>query len=33
MILVAGLPTFILIPRKLYDVLDSSPYNVVRTAE
>ena len=33
LILVAGLPTFILIPRKLYDVLDTSPYNVVRTAE
>jgi hypothetical protein len=33
LILVAGLPTFILIPRKLYDVLDTSPYNVVRSSE
>ncbi|MDG6926790.1 MAG: hypothetical protein JRN09_09600 [Nitrososphaerota archaeon] len=33
LILVAGLPTFILIPRKLYDVLDTSPYNVVRSQE
>lgn len=30
LILVAGLPTFILIPRKLYEILDSSPYSVVK---
>jgi hypothetical protein len=33
LILVAGLPTFILIPRKLYDVLDASPYSVAKSAE
>jgi len=33
LILVAGLPTFILIPRKLYDILDTSPYSVVRSSE
>lgn len=33
LILVAGLPTFILIPRKLYDVLDTSPYAVVRSSD
>ncbi len=33
LILVSGLPTFILIPRKLYEVLDTSPYNVVRSSD
>ncbi|MDA4137262.1 MAG: hypothetical protein OK449_09750 [Thaumarchaeota archaeon] len=33
LILVAGLPTFILIPRKLYDILDTSPYSVIRSSE
>jgi len=32
-VVVSGLPTFILIPRKLYDILDTSPYAVVRSAE
>src|SRR5208282_6712582 len=30
LILVAGLPTFILIPRKLYEILDGSPYSVMK---
>jgi len=33
LILVSGLPTFILIPRKLYEILDTSPYAVVRDSE
>jgi hypothetical protein len=33
LILVSGLPTFILIPRKLYEILDTSPYSVVRSSE
>lgn len=30
LILVAGLPTFFLIPRKLYEILDGSPYSVMK---